>query len=162
MNDFTIRPATEADVPALLALIRELAEYERLTAQVVATESGLRECLFGEGRVADAVLGYSEGEAVAYAVFHSTISTFAGRPGIYLEDLFVKPDYRGRGFGGAMLRHVGRIALERHCDRIVWSVLHWNEPAIRFYRSHGAEPVSPDWIVYSLTGRALENLARES
>ena len=160
MNDFEIRAGTEADVPVILALIRELAEYEHLTHEVVATASGLRNALFGERRVAEVLLGCLRGEVVAFAVFFHNFSTFLGKPGLYLEDLFVKPDYRGKGFGGAMLRHVARIAKRRDCGRLEWSVLDWNEPALRFYRNLGAQPMK-DWIVHRLAGEALENLAQQ-
>ncbi len=160
MADFEIRTATESDVRVILAFIRELAEYERLAHEVVATESGLRDSLFGERRVAEAILGCFRGEAVAFALFFHSFSTFLGKPGLYLEDLFVKPDYRGRGFGGAMLRHVAHIAKERDCGRLEWAVLDWNTPALRFYRNLGAQPMK-DWIVHRLTGEALENLAQQ-
>ncbi len=143
----------------ILALIKELAEYERLAHEVVATESGLRDSLFGERRVAEAILGCFRGEAVAFALFFHSFSTFLGKPGLYLEDLFVKPAYRGRGFGSTMLRHVASIAKERDCGRLEWAVLDWNAPALRFYRNLGALPLK-DWIVHRLTGEALENLAR--
>ncbi len=159
MTDFEIRTATEADVAVILALIKDLAEYERLAHEVVATESGLRDSLFGERRVAEAILGCFRGEAVAFALFFHSFSTFLGKPGLYLEDLFVKPAYRGRGFGSTMLRHVASIAKERDCGRLEWAVLDWNAPALRFYRNLGALPLK-DWIVHRLTGEALENLAR--
>ena len=159
MTDFEIRTATEADVAVILALIKDLAEYERLAHEVVATERGLRDSLFGERRVAEAILGCFRGEAVAFALFFHSFSTFLGKPGLYLEDLFVKPAYRGRGFGSTMLRHVASIAKERDCGRLEWSVLDWNAPALRFYRNLGALPLK-DWIVHRLTGEALENLAR--
>jgi len=157
-SDFTIRPARPEDVPLLLSFIKELAEYERLAHEVVATEEGLHESLFGERAVAEALLGYLGPEPVAFAVFFHNFSTFLGRPGLYLEDLFVKPEMRGRGFGRALLRYLARLAVERNCGRMEWAVLDWNEPAIRFYRSLGAVPME-EWTVFRLTGDALKRLA---
>lgn len=153
-----IRPATEDDVPLILSFIRELAEYEKLGHEVVATEETLRESLFGERRVAEVLLGYMDGEPAAFALFFHNFSTFLGRPGIYLEDLFVRPEHRGSGIGKAMLSHLARLAVERGCGRLEWWVLDWNEPAIGFYEKLGAVPMD-DWAVYRLTGEALEKLA---
>ena len=155
---FRIRPAEAEDVPVLLDLIRGLAEYERLSHEMSADEAGLRESLFGDRRYAEAAIGEIDGEPVGFALFFHSYSTFLGKPGLYLEDLFVKPDHRGRGFGGALLRHVGRIAVERDCGRLEWAVLDWNEPAIGFYRKLGAAPLD-EWTTYRMTGDALRRLA---
>ena len=161
MTDLEIRAAREADVPVILALICELAEYEKLTDQVVVTASSLRQRLFGEDRVADAALGYCRGEPVAYAVWYPTFSTFSGEAGFYLEDVFVKQDYRGRGYGRAMLRHLARVARRRGFGKVSWAVLDWNRSAIGFYRSLGARPAPREWLGYALDGEALANLAQE-
>jgi GNAT superfamily N-acetyltransferase len=156
--EYEIRVATEDDVALLLSLIKELAEYERLSHEVVATEEMLRDSLFGEQRVAEALLGYLGDEPAGFALFFHNFSTFLGRPGIYLEDLFVRPEFRGAGLGRALLVHLARLAEERGCGRLEWSVLDWNEPAIGFYKGIGASPVS-GWTVYRVTGEALEELA---
>lgn len=158
MPELEIRPGTEDDVPLILSLIRELAEYERLSHEVVATEDTLRDSLFGERRVAEVLLGYIGDEPASFALFFHNFSTFLGRPGIYLEDLYVKPEFRGSGVGSAMLVRLARLARERSCGRLEWSVLDWNEPAIGFYEMLGASPVS-GWTVYRVTGEALEELA---
>jgi GNAT superfamily N-acetyltransferase len=160
MPELEIRAATEDDVPLLLSLIKELADYERLSHEVVATEEMLRDSLFGERRVAEALLGYLGDDPAGFALFFHNFSTFLGRPGIYLEDLYVRPEFRGAGVGRALLVHLAGLAKERGCGRLEWSVLDWNEPAIGFYRGIGASPVS-GWTVYRLTGEALENLAAE-
>jgi GNAT superfamily N-acetyltransferase len=153
-----IRPATEDDVPIILSLIRELAAYERLSHEVVATEGLLRESLFGERRGAEVLIACCKGAPAGFALFFHSFSTFLGRPGIYLEDLYVKPKFRGRGIGYALLTHLARLAKERGCGRLEWSVLDWNEPAIKLYKSIGAVPMD-EWTVYRLTGEALETLA---
>jgi GNAT superfamily N-acetyltransferase len=153
-----IRPATEDDVPIILSLIRELAAYERLSHEVVATEGLLRESLFGERRGAEVLIACCKGAPAGFALFFHSFSTFLGRPGIYLEDLYVKPKFRGRGIGRALLAHLARLAKERGCGRLEWSVLDWNEPAIKLYKSIGAVPMD-EWTVYRLTGEALETLA---
>ena len=155
-----IRPAVEADVPLVLALIRELAEYERIADQVTATEADLRRALFGSAPAALAVVAEVEDRPAGFALFFRNFSTFTGKPGLYLEDLYVRPDHRGRGIGRCLLRHLARIARERGCHRFEWSVLGWNELAIRFYRRVGAAPMD-DWTVYRLTGAALDRLADE-
>ena len=160
MCDIDIQPATEADVPLILQLIRALAEYERLAHEVVATEAMVRESFFGPSPHAQAVIARSGGSAVGFAIWFSTYSTFLSRPGIYLEDLFVLPEWRGKGIGRALLRHLARIAVERRCGRIEWSVLDWNETAIRFYRGLGARPMD-EWTVFRLTGEAITRLAEE-
>jgi GNAT superfamily N-acetyltransferase len=154
----TITPATAADVPLLLVLIRALADYERLADQVSATEDRLRESLFGPRPAAEAVIGRLDGEPAGFALFFQTYSTFLGRPGMYLEDIFVKPECRGRGRGEALLRHVARLAVERQCGRFEWAVLDWNAPAIGFYRKLGAE-VLADWRICRVAGEALARLA---
>ena len=156
-----IRPATEDDVPLILALIKELAEYERLSQEVLATEDILRESLFGEQRGAEALIGYHEGAPAGFALFFHNFSTFLGRPGIYLEDLYVKPEFRGKGIGRGMLVYLAKLAKRRNCGRLEWSVLDWNEPTISLYRSIGAVPMD-EWTVYRLSGEALEELAFRS
>lgn len=159
MGDFAIRPAIESDIPALLSLITQLAEYEKLSHAVVATENDLRRSLFGSHPVTEALIGESDGKPVAFAVFFHNYSTFLGRPGLYLEDLFVVPECRGTGFGRAMLAQLAKIAIERNCGRFEWSVLDWNEPAIEFYKKLGAVPMD-EWTVFRLEGAALERLAK--
>lgn len=158
MAGIEITPATPPDVPLLLTLIRALADYERLADQVSATEDRLRESLFGPRTAAEAVIGRLDGQPVAFALFFQTYSTFLGRPGMYLEDIFVKPEYRGRGLGEALLRHLARVAVERQCGRFEWAVLDWNAPAIGFYRKLGAE-VLADWRICRVAGDALARLA---
>jgi GNAT superfamily N-acetyltransferase len=160
MMDLTIRAATSGDVPLILSLIKELAEYERLSHEVVATENSLREQLFGERPVAEVLIAEHGGEAAGFALFFHTFSTFLGKPGIYLEDLYVRPEFRRAGIGRALLVHLARVARERGCGRLEWSVLDWNEPAIGFYRGIGASPVS-GWTVYRVTGKALEELGEQ-
>lgn len=155
---FDIRAAQEKDVPAILSFIRELAEYEKLTHEVVATEEKLRQTLFGEHRYAEIVLAFYAEQPVGFALFFHNYSTFLARPGIYLEDLYIRPHMRGKGFGKALLKHLAKIATDRHCGRLEWSVLNWNEPAIRFYESLGAQPMD-EWTVFRVTGDALKELA---
>jgi GNAT superfamily N-acetyltransferase len=149
-----IRPATAADTAAIARLIRSLAEYERLTHAVTFDETSLREHLFGPRPFAEVLLAEEAGTAIGYALFFHTYATFAGRPGLYLEDLFVEPEHRGRGHGKALLRAVARLAVERGCGHVDWLVLNWNEPALRFYHALGAVPMD-EWSVYRLTGDAL-------
>lgn len=158
MAGLEIRAAAEADVPLILSFIKELAGYERLSHEVSATEDVLRESLFGERQGAEALLGYLDGVPVAFALFFHNFSTFLGRPGIHLEDLYVKPEFRGKGVGRAMLVHLAKLAKERNCGRLEWSVLDWNESAIKLYRSIGAVPMD-EWTLYRLTGEALDGLA---
>jgi GNAT superfamily N-acetyltransferase len=158
--DFRIDPAAEADVPVLLDLIRGLAEYERLSHRVVATEEGLRAALFGLRPVAEAVIARAGDEAVGFAVYFPSFSTFAGRPNMYLEDLYVEPQWRRQGAGRRLFAHVARIAAERGCGQVSWSVLDWNEPALNFYRGLGAEPVT-EWVGYKLAGDAFRRLAKD-
>lgn len=161
MADVTVRNATAADAALILAFIRELGEYEKLAHEVVATEADIRESLFGEPPAAEAVLGELDGEPVGFALFFHNYSTFLGRRGLYLEDIFVRPAARGRGVGFALLRHLARLAVERKCGRMEWWVLDWNRAAIDFYRRLGAEPMN-DWTVYRLSGDALERLAEDA
>jgi GNAT superfamily N-acetyltransferase len=153
-----IRPAVESDVALVLSFIRELAEYERLAQEVVATEANLRRSLCGEHPAAHAVIALLDGMPVGFAVYFFNFSTFVGRPGLYLEDLYVRPAARGRGVGRSLLAHLARIAVERGCGRMEWAVLDWNEPAIRFYRSLGASP-NEEWTTYRLSSGALGRLA---
>ncbi len=156
-----IAPATDADVPLILSLIHGLAEYEHLEHQVVATESTLRQALFGPRPGAEAVIARIDGAPAAFALYFHNFSTFLGKPGLYLEDLFVQPACRGRGIGKALLAYLARLALERGCGRFEWAVLDWNKPARDFYESLGAEANS-EWINYRITGDALERLAKGS
>ena len=154
-----LRNATEADVPLILRFIRELAEYERLAHECVATEELVRETLFGERRYAEVIIAEHDGEPAGFALFFHNYSTFLARPGIYLEDLYVRPELRGHGIGKALLARLAALAVERNCGRLEWAVLNWNEPAIRFYRSLGALP-QDQWTVYRVTGETLERLSR--
>jgi GNAT superfamily N-acetyltransferase len=158
--DFRIEPATARDVPLILKFIKGLAEYERLTHEVIATEESLRGTLFGPRPFAEVVIGYAAAEPAGFALFFHNYSTFLGRPGIYIEDIFVLPEWRRKGLGRQILVYVARLAVERNCGRVEWSVLDWNEPAIRFYRRLGARPMD-EWTVYRLTGEALERVASE-
>jgi GNAT superfamily N-acetyltransferase len=155
---FEIRQARPGDEGVVLRLIRALAEYERLPHQVVATEADLAETLFGARAYAEAAIGYAGGEPAGFAVYFHSFSTFWGRPGMYLEDLFVEERWRGRGFGKRLFTHVARLAVERNCRRMEWSVLNWNESAIGFYRRMGARPMD-EWTVYRLDGDALRKAA---
>lgn len=154
----TITIATEGDVAQILAFIKALAEYERLADSVVATEEGLRATLFGPRPYAECVIARWNGVPAGFALFFHNYSTFLGRPGIYLEDLFVKPELRGKGVGRSLLAYLANIALERNCGRLEWSVLDWNESAIGFYKSLGAEPLE-DWTIFRVKGEALARLA---
>lgn len=155
---FTLRRAAPDDCGVLLGFIRELAAYERLSHLVSADETRLRAALFGERPVAEAVLGLERDRPAGFAVWFHNFSTFLGRPGLYLEDLYVSPACRGRGYGATMLRWLAKLAVERGCGRFEWSVLDWNEPALAVYRSLGAESMS-DWTVQRVSGDALERLA---
>ena len=158
MTNFEIRSTTEADVPVILSLIRELADYERAPNAVVTTEEGLREVLFGPKRSAQVLLELEEGEPVGFAVYFFNFSTWLGRPGLYLEDLFVRPTARGKGYGRALLERLAQIAQERGCGRMEWAVLDWNDPAIQFYKKLGAEPMT-EWTVFRLTQDGIAKLA---
>jgi GNAT superfamily N-acetyltransferase len=158
MQDFLIRPATRADVPLILAFIRELAAYERLSPQVVATEEILAASLFDGHPAAEVLLAHCGEAPAGFAAYFHNFSTFLGRWGLYLEDLYVKPDFRGRGCGEALLRRVAQVACARGCGRLEWAALDWNQTAIRFYGKLGAVALN-DWTIFRVTGAALERLA---
>lgn len=155
---FHIEAATKADVPVILSFIAKLADYEHLSHEVVANEEILRATLFGRRRTAEVAIGYFEERPIGFVLFFHNYSTFLGQPGIYIEDLFVDEAFRRRGFGAALLRYVARLANQRKCGRLEWSVLDWNEPAIEFYKKLGAMPLS-EWTVFRVTGGALTKLA---
>jgi GNAT superfamily N-acetyltransferase len=154
-----IRAAEAGDVPTILAFINELAEYERLAHTVVATEESLRETLFGARRAAEVLIAEFGGQPVGFALFFTNYSTFIGRPGIYLEDLYVRPAARGRGAGKALFLQVATLAAQRQCGRLEWAVLDWNEPSIQFYKSMGAQAMN-DWTTYRLTTEGLAALVK--
>ena len=156
--DFKIRPARVDDMPIILQLIRDLATYERAPDEVVANEEQLIGVLFGERPVAEVLLAFEEESPVGFAVYFYNFSTWLGRPGLYLEDLFVKPDKRGKGYGRALLVELAKIARHRGCGRMEWAVLDWNEPAIKFYRALGAKPMD-EWTVFRLTPEEIAKLA---
>jgi GNAT superfamily N-acetyltransferase len=156
--DFEIREAGINDIPVIMSFIRELAEYENLAHEVVATEEVLRNSLFGNRKVAEVILGYYKNKPVSFALFFHNFSTFLGKPGIYLEDLYVKPEMRGKGLGKIMFCYLAYLAKERGCGRVEWWVLDWNRPALDFYHSLGADAMS-DWTVQRLSGAALDKLA---
>jgi len=153
-----IKEATRKDVPLILSFIKGLAEYERLSREVVANEKILRQTLFGKRAYAEVVIARYRGKPAGFALFFHNYSTFLGRPGIYLEDLFVWPEYRNKGIGRALLVHLAKLAQKRKCGRLEWAVLNWNEPAIKFYKKLGAVPMS-EWTVFRVAGEALEKLA---
>ena len=154
-----LRAAEPRDVTAIVGLIRELADFERLTHLLRVTPETLRPHLFGDKPVVESVVGEVNGEVVAFALFFTNFSTFLAKPGLYLEDLYVKPEHRGRGLGRALLEHLGALAVQRDYGRFEWSVLDWNEHAIRFYKAMGAT-VMPEWRICRVTGEALQNFAR--
>jgi len=158
MADFSIRTATPDDVALILRFIIELARYEKMEDRVVANEERIRETLFGAKPSAEVLIAEEDGRAVGFALFFHNYSTFLARPGIYLEDLFVEPESRGRGYGKALLAKLAQIAIERECGRVEWAVLDWNTPAIDFYKSLGANAVD-EWTIFRLTGPALASLA---
>lgn len=158
MSELTIRAATPADISLVLDFVRELARYEKAESDVVATEALIHESLFGAAANAHALICERDTRPIGFAVYFYNYSTWIGRRGLYLEDLFVTPAARGLGAGKALLQHLARVAVAEGCGRFEWSVLDWNTPAIRFYESLGAEPLS-EWIGYRLTGRRLEALA---
>ena len=153
-----IERATERDVPLILRLIKALAEYERMSPDVTATEQGLRDTLFGAHPAAEVIIAYAGETPAGFALFFHNYSTFLGKPGLYLEDLFVVPEYRGHGYGRALLQHLAALAAERGCGRFEWTVLDWNEPAIGFYKKLGATPMDA-WKIFRLTGDSLHALA---
>jgi GNAT superfamily N-acetyltransferase len=158
MEEFTIRPAMVDDIPTILELIRALATYERAPQEVTATEEILRESLFGTRPAAEVLLLFEDKVAAGFAVFFHNFSTWIGRPGVYLEDLFVRPEHRGKGYGRALLVQLAKLARERNCGRLEWAVLNWNEPAINFYRKLGANPMN-EWTVFRLTRDGIAKLA---
>ena len=155
---FAIRAARPTDVPAIDAMIRELAEYEKLPVSPDATAEGLHAALFGSRPVAEALVAEAADAPAGFALFFPTYATFAGKPGIYLEDLYVRPALRGQGIGKALICHLAKLAFERGCGRLEWTVLNWNEPAVRFYRTLGALPMS-EWTTQRLAGESLSQLA---
>lgn len=159
MSRTSLRLATVTDVDLVLELIRGLAEFENLAHQVEATRAQLQETLFGDRPGAEVILAFEGTVAVGFAVFYPNYSTFLGRSGLHLEDLYVRPEFRGKGHGGAILRHLARLAVERGCARLEWTVLDWNEAAIDFYRRKGAE-ILPDWRICRVTGDALQRLGQ--
>jgi len=158
MTDYSIRPATAADIPELLRLIHELAVYEKLEHMAVGTDARLHEALFGRRPAAEAVIAQADGRAVGFALFFWTFSTFLCKPGLYLEDLFVEPEYRGRSIGKGLLQHLATLVVERGGGRFEWRVLDWNEPSIKFYESLGAT-LMREWLLVRITGKELERLA---
>jgi GNAT superfamily N-acetyltransferase len=158
MSDFHIIEASASHVPVILGMIRELAEYERLTRQVSASEEKLHQTLFGPKPAAEVILAICDNAAVGFALFFPTYSTFLAQPGIYLEDLYVQPHMRGKGIGRALITHLARLGVERNCGRVEWEVLNWNEPSIRFYEKLGAVPMN-EWTKYRLTGEDLKRVA---
>jgi len=157
-ENFQIRPARVHDVPVILDLIRALATYERAPDEVTATEEQLVDVLFGERPTAEVLLAFEGKSPVGFAVYFYNFSTWLGRPGLYLEDLFVKPEKRGKGYGRALLVELAKIARDRGCGRMEWAVLDWNEPAIKFYRALGAKPMN-EWTVFRLTHDGITRLA---
>jgi len=153
-----IAPAAESETPLILSFIRKLAEYEKLSHLVVATESDIHQNVFGPNPVAEVLLAHWDGAPVGFALYFRNFSTFLGQPGIYLEDLFVEPQHRGKGIGKALLIRLAEIAIERGYGRLEWAVLDWNTPSIEFYRRLGAVPLD-EWTAYRLTGEALSRLA---
>lgn len=158
ISELIVRSATPADVPTLFDLIKQLAEYEKLSSAVTGDPISLEVHLFGSRPFVEAILAEWMGETVGFALFFPNYSTFLTKPGIYLEDLFVLPEHRGKGIGKALLGYVARLAIDRDCGRLEWSVLDWNEPAIGFYQRMGAS-VLPDWRICRVTGENLTNLA---
>lgn len=154
---FSIRFATENDLSLILSFIQGLAEYEKLSDESIVNEEKLAENLFSDHQYAEVLLGFIEGKAVGFALFFHNFSTFLGQPGLYLEDLFVKPEFRGNGYGKALLTTLAKIATERNCGRLEWSVLKWNKPAIEFYNSLKATPME-GWTTYRLDGKQLQEL----
>lgn len=160
-DTFRIRPSTPHDAALILGFIRELAEYEKLAHEVTATEQDIQTQLFGPSPKAECVIAEVDGAPVGFALFFHNFSTFVGKPGLYLEDLYVKPEFRGKGFGRQLLSYLAKLALARDCGRFEWAVLDWNAPAIRFYKSLGARMME-SWRINRLSGGALEKLAAEA
>ena len=158
--NYHLKPAAEADVPLILDFIKHLADYEKLSHEVVTTEDLLHKNLFGEEKVAEVVFGYEGDTPVGFALFFYNYSTFLGKRGIYLEDLFVLEEYRGKGYGKALLFYLAKLAKEKDCGRLEWAVLDWNQPAIDFYTSLGAKQMN-EWIVNRVSGKTLDDLATQ-
>jgi len=158
--NFQIREANIGDCELILGFIKELADYEKLSHEVVASVETLEETLFGDPAYAQVIIAEYQGDAVGYALFFHNFSTFTGRPGIYLEDLYIQPQFRGKGFGKSLLSYIAKLAVEKRCTRVEWSVLDWNEPSIQFYRSIGAKPMD-EWTVQRLDGEELNAFASE-
>jgi GNAT superfamily N-acetyltransferase len=156
---FTIKPASEADVPVIFSLIKQLAEYEKLTHMVSGTEAMLHENLFGKNRSCECVIATENGKPIGFALYFMTFSTFLCKPGLYLEDLFVIPETRGKGYGKALLKHLAQLALQRGCGRFEWRVLDWNTPSIEFYKSLGAT-IMPEWYLVRMMEMEIEALAQ--
>jgi GNAT superfamily N-acetyltransferase len=161
MATIQVVPATAEDTARILEMIRGLADYEKLSHMVTATEQKIRESLFGPRPAAEVLLGMCDGECAGFALFFPNYSTFLAQPGIYLEDLYVKPEHRGKGIGFALLQRLAKLAVERGCGRVEWAVLDWNQPSIDFYKKLGAVPMD-EWTTFRLTGAALEKLGREA
>lgn len=158
-KNFNIRFATREDIHLILELVKELADYEKMLHEVVATEELMEEWIFDKQK-AEVIIGEEDGKPVGMALFFHNFSTFLGRAGIYLEDLFVRPEYRGRGYGKALLQKLAQIAVERGCGRLEWWCLDWNEPSIKFYKSLGAEPME-EWTTYRITGETLQEFGKQ-
>ncbi len=158
MKTLSIRKAKKTDAPLILDFIRGLADYEKLSGEVTATVEQIEKTLLGNESKAHCLLGFADGKPVAFAIYFFNYSTFLAKYGLYLEDLYVPPEERGKGYGTQMLRRLAQIALENDCGRFEWSVLNWNEPAIKFYKNLGAEP-QEDWTLFRITGKALKKLA---
>jgi GNAT superfamily N-acetyltransferase len=156
-DEFIIRPAQESDTAILLDFIRRLADYEKRLKEVTATEEDITNVIFGK-KIAEAIIAEHEGKPAGFAIFFHNFSTFLGKPGIYIEDLFVCPEFRGKGLGKLLFSYIAQLAVERNCGRVEWTVLTWNEPAINFYKKIGAVP-KDEWMLYKLSGNALEKLA---
>ncbi|MBF0313428.1 MAG: GNAT family N-acetyltransferase [Oligoflexia bacterium] len=157
-KNFIIKNATRDDIPTIFSFIKELAQYEKLEHEVVATPELLQETLFGDKAYAEVVIGYLDNSPVSFALYFHNYSTFLGRPGIYLEDLFVRPEFRGKGIGRRMLSYLGHLAKSRNCGRLEWWVLNWNKSAIDFYKTMGAKPMD-EWTVFRVTEQSLDHLA---
>jgi GNAT superfamily N-acetyltransferase len=158
IEGFEIRHAEKKDVKLIRSLIRDLAEYEKMLDEMVATEELLEKHLFGKKKFVEVILGYYNGVPVGFALFFHNFSTFVGKPGLYLEDLYVKPEYRGKGFGKVLLAYLAKLAVERECGRYEWVVLNWNEPSLKFYKMLGAR-VMDEWLIHRVTGDDLKSLA---
>jgi GNAT superfamily N-acetyltransferase len=156
-NELTIRKAEKSDAPLILSFIKEIANYEKLSHEVTATEKDIQENLFGDTKYAEVLIAESENEPVGYALFFYNFSTFTGRPGIYLEDLFIRPKYRGKGIGKTLLLKLIKIAKNKNCGRVEWCVLDWNEPAIEFYKNLGAVPMD-GWSIFRVTNEKFEKI----